>query len=46
MDSLRLARSRVRSVMPSAFAMCFTSGDQAEGMAAFLERRTANFTGR
>jgi len=30
----------------TAFAMCFTSGDQAEGMAAFLERRTANFTGR
>jgi enoyl-CoA hydratase len=27
------------------FALCFASADQKEGMAAFLERRTAMFTG-
>ncbi len=28
------------------FAACFETSDQKEGMAAFLERRKANFTGR
>lgn len=29
----------------SLFAMCFASDDQTEGVAAFLEKRTANFKG-
>ncbi len=28
------------------FGMCFATGDAKEGTAAFLERRTANFTGK
>jgi enoyl-CoA hydratase len=28
------------------FARCFTTADQKEGMAAFLEKRAASFTGR
>jgi len=28
------------------FAMCFGSADQSEGMAAFLAKREAHFTGR
>jgi enoyl-CoA hydratase len=28
-----------------AFALCFTTADQKEGIAAFLERRPARFTG-
>jgi enoyl-CoA hydratase/carnithine racemase len=27
------------------FALCFSTTDQREGMSAFLEKRTANFTG-
>ena len=30
----------------SLFALCFATDDQAEGMAAFVERRPAAFTGR
>ena len=30
----------------SAFALCFATSDQREGMAAFLERRPAQWTGR
>lgn len=29
----------------SLFALCFATEDQSEGMAAFLEKRAANFTG-
>lgn len=29
-----------------AFALCFTTGDQKEGMTAFLEKRKANFSGK
>ncbi len=29
----------------TAFGLCFTTSDQKEGMAAFLERRAANFEG-
>jgi hypothetical protein len=28
------------------FALCFVTGDQAEGMTAFIEKRPANFQGR
>ena len=30
----------------SLFALCFATEDQSEGMAAFIERRPAGFTGR
>jgi len=28
------------------FGLCFATADQKEGMAAFLEKRKANFTGK
>jgi enoyl-CoA hydratase len=30
----------------NAFALCFATGDQKEGMKAFLEKRKAKFDGR
>jgi enoyl-CoA hydratase/carnithine racemase len=30
----------------SLFGLCFATDDQTEGMAAFLEKRAAEFTGR
>jgi enoyl-CoA hydratase len=29
-----------------AFSICFTTEDQKEGMAAFIEKRKSNFIGR
>lgn len=34
------------SIENSLFGLCFSSADQKEGMAAFLEKRKANFTGK
>ena len=30
----------------AAFALCFATGDQKEGMTAFLEKRSPRFQGR
>ena len=35
---------RAMLIEADAFALCFSTGDQKEGMSAFLEKRTPNFT--
>jgi enoyl-CoA hydratase len=42
----RLDMSAGLAAEASLFALCFSTADQAEGMAAFIERRRAAFTGR
>ena len=40
-----MALERACSMEASAFAGCFSTADQKEGMKAFLEKRKASFTG-
>ena len=57
LDAVRLAKEAIQRgqdldldnacVLESdAFGLCFTTGDQREGMSAFLEKRKANFAGK
>jgi len=40
-----MALAQACALETKAFAMCFASADQREGMAAFLARRPAQFSG-
>ena len=41
-----LERVHYKGVEADLFAMCFASGDQKEGMKAFLEKRSPEFKGQ
>ena len=44
--ALSLPLSEGLMLETALFQLCFSSEDKAEGVRAFLEKRTANFTGR
>jgi enoyl-CoA hydratase len=45
-DNADLALSSAQAAERTLFGLCFATDDQSEGMAAFLEKRAAAFTGR
>ncbi|MEM9730979.1 MAG: enoyl-CoA hydratase-related protein, partial [Myxococcota bacterium] len=45
-EGIHLPLSEANALERDAFGACFGTEDQSEGMAAFLEKRGANFSGR